>query len=476
MGDYRYLFPFEKIPLGSRVLIYGAGVLGQEYLKQMMITGYCEVIGFADRNHASYPPMVVPVYAPEEIHGLAFDYVVVALRGGFGVPEVKRLLSEQKVRDEQVVCILERAPSPPVAISAVPARFCYVPAFEADRMSVALYLAGGIGDMICQKRFVMELLSLMPQAGIDIYAAQNVDFLRWLYSDREQVRNVLLDAGVEYGRVCTDYVLAISIFGSQFLRVEHFAASQAEMEAPVCSERIKELAQQAEADSLSPASPNALSTLRHICNEQDCYSWFNYNNVFFIKDRRVTIPPLPEKRTFFQTMGDIAYITVHSGNGSSKTGKGIAKTWPMEYFQKTILLFKKLYPSIAVVQVGAAEEAKLGGADSFLMGREFETVASVLQRAIFHLDIEGGLVHLASQLGTKCIVLFGPTQMEYYSYPQNINIHVDNCHPCAGLYPSVDYCARHMEKPKCMYGITPELVMEKITEYMQKRCSQRQED
>ena len=37
-----------------------------------------------------------------------------------------------------------------------------------------------------------------------------------------------------------------------------------------------------------------------------------------------------------------------------------------------------------------------------------------------------------------------------------------NCHGCAGLYPSVDQCARHMEEPECMYSITPEMVMNAV--------------
>ena len=35
---YRYLFPFEKIKPNSNVLIYGAGVVGMEYLKQIDLT------------------------------------------------------------------------------------------------------------------------------------------------------------------------------------------------------------------------------------------------------------------------------------------------------------------------------------------------------------------------------------------------------------------------------------------------------
>lgn len=60
-NQYTDLFPYEKIPYGSKILIYGAGDVGQEYLRQMLLTQYCEVIGFVDRAHDKIPPMVVPV-------------------------------------------------------------------------------------------------------------------------------------------------------------------------------------------------------------------------------------------------------------------------------------------------------------------------------------------------------------------------------------------------------------------------------
>ena len=80
--------------------------------------------------------------------------------------------------------------------------------------------------------------------------------------------------------------------------------------------------------------------------------------------------------------------------------------------------------------------------------------------------IEGGLVHLATNLGTKCVVLFSPTQPNIYAYPNNINIVYATCNGCYGLYENGYACARGLEKPECMYSITPEMVMEKIAEYI----------
>ena len=91
-NQYIYLFPYEKIPYGSKILIYGAGDVGQEYLRQMLITRYCDVVGFLDRAHEIYPQMVVPIYPPDEVGRLSFDYVVLAFKMGVHVRAVTQTL------------------------------------------------------------------------------------------------------------------------------------------------------------------------------------------------------------------------------------------------------------------------------------------------------------------------------------------------------------------------------------------------
>ncbi|MBR5162824.1 MAG: hypothetical protein IKW79_02235, partial [Schwartzia sp.] len=95
-----------------------------------------------------------------------------------------------------------------------------------------------------------------------------------------------------------------------------------------------------------------------------------------------------------------------------------------------------------------------------------ELVKYVLRNAVLHVDIEGGLVHLATQLGTKCAVLFGPTPVTFFGYPQNINIVSPRCAGCHGLYEDLNHCAKEQAEPECMRSITPEMVMEAIAKYM----------
>lgn len=57
----QYLFPFHRVRQGSRVLLYGAGAVGQSYYVQLTKTGYCEEIFWQDRNAQKYRREGLPV-------------------------------------------------------------------------------------------------------------------------------------------------------------------------------------------------------------------------------------------------------------------------------------------------------------------------------------------------------------------------------------------------------------------------------
>lgn len=464
---YRYLFPFEKIPQGSKILIYGAGVIGQEYLKQILITKYCEVIGFVDRNYKDYRNMIVPVYSSEKIHELEFDFVVIALRDAFGIPDIRQKLSRQGVPDEDIVYVLERADTGRALFATENGASGNLrsQAYLVSSCAFALYLAGGFGDMICQKHFVEALAQLGPEATIDIYAAKDAEYLKWLYSDCSYVNLIALDLGVRYISNQKKYALSISIFGPKFLQVDHFNQGIFSSNTTFVKS-MNALQTNVAKEAIHHTVPAAVAYLMRIYRGENCRTWFNYGGALCIKDGIGGIPYIKEYEKNFLALGLKCFITVHAGTGSAKDGKDIAKTWPASRFDETIKMFKKKYPLIQVVQLGEKDGEILQHADVRLIGEEFGLISLVLRKAIFHLDIEGGLVHLASHVGTKCVVLFGPTQVEYFSYRQNINIRKGNCHGCYGLYLNTDCCARGMEKPECMYSITPEIVMEEIDTYM----------
>ena len=496
--SYQYLFPYEKVPFHSKILIYGAGTLGQDYLRQMRLTRYCEVIAIADKNYSQYPPMIVPVISPERIHEFTFDYAVVAIRMAAAFHEIKRILRKEFVPEEKIICIFEREEiTEPLFIERTPSDDSIAkhstakhsgeetsaakhpmtekPAYSKTPYSIAILATGGFGDMVIQKRFVMELIRLAPECRIDFYNIKAIGLLKHLYADSPNVNLVIPDLGSRYRDNYKNYSLALTIEACHFIKVDKWERQNYITEKNIAEKKainpefvrsIDKLKSETDKEEVSISTPAHLTMIRRAYQGLNAYSGFNYNGAFYIRDKNVSIPLDPEWEPEFRKIGLNRYITVNSGNGDCADGSKVAKSWSKEKFERLICLFKKKYPQIQVVQLGAADSVKLRGVDRWVLGADFRLSVHLLKNAMLHIDIEGGLVHIATQLGTKCVVLFGPTVKEYYGYEQNTNIQAGNCRNCWGLYSDVNRCARGLEEPVCMSSITPEMVMGHVDKYI----------
>lgn len=170
----------------------------------------------------------------------------------------------------------------------------------------------------------------------------------------------------------------------------------------------------------------------------------------------------------FDSLGLGNYITVNCSSGNQKvlSGEKQTKVWSKEKFEDFCQKFKKAFPGISVIQIGDRDTERIETSDRLIAGSDLELVKYILGNALLHIDGEGGMVHLATQLGTKCIVLFGPTPMEYYGYPQNINLCAGDCHGCMGLVADwYTKCPLYGEA-KCMNAITSEMVANAARDFL----------
>lgn len=76
-----YLFPFAKVPYGSRIILYGAGDVGTQYYRQIMETNYCDVVAWVDNNASEYKELGFPVINREEMswQEIRAEYFVIAI-------------------------------------------------------------------------------------------------------------------------------------------------------------------------------------------------------------------------------------------------------------------------------------------------------------------------------------------------------------------------------------------------------------
>lgn len=467
MSEYKYLFPYEKVAPKSKILIYGAGLLGQEYYLQMSITHYCTIIGFVDKNYQKYTNSAITVYSPDDIPSLEFDYVVVALRMAAAFNEIKRNLTIAGVPDDRIVAVYERNYEIQYLFSQLnmkSEKMGY--AFLEGEESIAFLVTGGIGDMVIQKKLITEIIRLVPECRIDIYNIKAFEFLKHLYVDVPNIINILPDLGSRYRDNHNKYKLSLTMEACHYIQVDTFDEKYWRSRNLIFADKIQMLIKRIKEENVGISMPAHVTMFRRWYKGENAYTGFNYDGVFGVRDKRVNIPLNSIAGIEFEKIRcswkNSQYITINCGNGDCADATQVAKSWPIEYYNSLVYLVKEEFHDLDIVQLGGSEAGRIKGCDTYCLGEDFLLVEHILKNSLLHIDIEGGLVHIASQLGTKCIVMFGPTVAEYYGYENNINIRVGHCHNCWGLYTDVNRCARGMDKPECMYSISPQIIYEQV--------------
>ena len=90
-----FIFPFEKIERGSKVVIYGAGEFGKSSVDQILHRNYANIICIVDRCvEGLYKD--IPIYKFERLHEITnrenIDYFIVA-SGNFSSEMVGNLIN-----------------------------------------------------------------------------------------------------------------------------------------------------------------------------------------------------------------------------------------------------------------------------------------------------------------------------------------------------------------------------------------------
>lgn len=468
-NKYRCLFPFEKVEKNSRVIIYGAGFLCQQYIQQIELTKYCEIVAIADKNYSEYMGKIAKVCSPYDIPKYEYDYIVISMRTKNNLSEVYRILENIKAEAKKIVYIGERD-NIVLAHGSETERIISTTeklAYQNGDKSVAVSIMGGLGDFIIQKKVITNIIEMEADVNIDIFCSHSRDFVALLYNEYPQIQ-VMSNLGSRFETLAENYSLSLTIQDAGIIKViDNFIQAPTFKKTTV--EKMQKLQMLTDQEYyFRIGNPIGGMINQRLYRKLNCYTGFSYDNVFPITDRKVNIKIPSTSLKMFRSLNLEKYITINVGNGCCEDSGKVAKSWPTKYFTKLIELFNQIYPSITIIQLGSKGGKKIKGTTP-LFGKDFSLVGQILKHSLLHIDIEGGLVHFATQLGTKCIVLFGPTRKEYYGYPQNINIQAGRCHGCYGLYPDVNQCARNMERPECMYSITPDLVMQAVQGYLERQ-------
>lgn len=460
-----YEFPYLKVLRDSNIVIYGAGVVGQTYLHQLRQNKYCNVVCMVDKNSSNFKLLPVKVLDCDSGLREDFDYVVIAnsseevakdiisfIHSEYNIPFEKIIYENNYIKPINVV----RDDDYEVIKSYMGKLACY----KEGKYAIAINLSGGgMGDYIIRKNNVREVSSWNNNICIDLYVEESKkNFAEILFGDIENI-NMVIGSSRLYGNVKQRYLAAFKF--TTFLIVDFFDEKK-----DIPDELVNKLNDVKKAFLDYGLKKEGLSYALHYArcekDELNCYTAYNRYKAFQVLDRKTNIPLLEDKERDFLELGLENYITVNYGwDISINSTNAPAKVWPFEYLVSLVHIIKKNHTKINVVQIGVDDSFLIDGC-KHLVGYDLEVIKYVLMNSKLHIDSEGGMVHLATQLGTRCAVLFGPTPVRYYGYPQNMNIMEGTCANCCWYVPDCVSCYRKLDKPDCMYNMKPEYVYEHI--------------
>jgi ADP-heptose:LPS heptosyltransferase len=436
------------------------GNVGQSYLEQISLTQWCKVVGICDKRELNHD---IPYkhYLPEELKsGEDYNYIVIAIENTYTANQVYSSINSLGIAKERILNLNMRKGEFYIDLHKDIKK-----SSKTRSLVLGLILEGGLGDYVVYLSFYEKLVKLCPDIIIDIQCKKL--FGEALYGQKNNIRRIVgNDKLLDYTHF--DIVLALGLR----IKVEKIDAIRVKNVSPIFYEmlRVCEENRYGDNDFLHSIYSDLLLIKRASIRGYDRFRTLGESDIFNLDSSMVIIDFKKEFEDAFNALSlNKKYITLNWGaDNLHYVGKTQTKVWPIGYYNKFITLFKEKFPEVEVVQIGGVDVKRVEGVDRYILGQSLELVKYILKNSALHLDCEGGLVHLATAIGTKCFVLFGPTPLEFYGYKQNINISSGKCNSCMGLeedwYVS---CCKGQDRPECMYDIIPQYVVDKIEEYLQ---------
>ena len=140
-------------------------------------------------------------------------------------------------------------------------------------------------------------------------------------------------------------------------------------------------------------------------------------------------------KKFKESIDNIPFIVIEPFSKDNYTPN---RNYPFEKWQKVV---NQLSDSIKIVQIGNCGKI-LDNVIDMTGQTTFREAISIIEKSELFLAAESGLVHGATAVNTKSVVIItGYQDKRMVAYPQNINIDISNHGPCGLKVACVD-CIR----------------------------------
>jgi hypothetical protein len=97
----RFQFPYGLVKRQSKIVLYGAGLLGRSYYAQLMLSAWADVVLWCEDEN---PFGLRCIQEPAQICQVAFDSVLIAYASRKLAGDAKEFLRGIGVPNEKIIC------------------------------------------------------------------------------------------------------------------------------------------------------------------------------------------------------------------------------------------------------------------------------------------------------------------------------------------------------------------------------------
>lgn len=337
-------------------------------------------------------------------------------------------------------------------------------------LTIAFWVSGGMGDHIMAARYVRDLTAHIGEVRFDVYCARP-PLGEWVFGEIPG-RRLILDRKANIKTLQREYRCVIDVLTFAAIRHENPRKRLDNDASRRLDCVIKSILARQEPLSLFTEHHPRLDGYLGYYSTLRGYSRHNFlhwmSGIAYTGDL-LDITASKALQPELEISAD-SYITINNGydEQTAPKDKAAAATKVYPHFADVVRIIKSSFPFLSIIQIGGATSTRIDGVDLDLTCRTTLPEASeILRHSSLHIDIEGGLVHLARAVGTTSCVIFGPTLARYFAYPGNINIEPQVCGGCWWMERTwMERCAIGEREPPCMFTQSPESVANRVIEWL----------
>jgi hypothetical protein len=332
-------------------------------------------------------------------------------------------------------------------------------AMNSETVIVAVNVTGGIGDYVVIARALRDMAALSAVLRFHVFCP-SAESGKWVFGSLPCVEGVF--DSVFLARVKLQYDLVLNM--GQFLYPADDEQVNLKRLTRLAPSFVQALAHAMKAhkrwDVFIEHQPTMDGAFGHTAVALGLNRYTFLQSMLGLAPGPLALPLVCDNTTAAELSTRFErWITINTGFDPTfpTVSRYATKCYPPEHWQRFVRAFKEKCHDVAVIQIGAKTSISIPGVDENLVSAtSLAQAAAILKRAIFHVDNEGGLVHVAASLGTRSIVLFGPTSVKYFGYPGNVNLSSGVCGDCWWATDHwMDRCPRGYGQPKCLLELDP---------------------